>query len=98
MSSVTDMIKDLNWESLEVRRKKARLTLLYKFSRNLVDIETNNYLLVNNETRTRGSHSYKYRVPKTTKFSFFPRTIRKWNLLPEEIVSSENLLQFRSNI
>ena len=51
MSSVTDMIKGLNWESLEVRRKKARLTLLYKFSRNLVDIETNNYLLVNNETR-----------------------------------------------
>jgi hypothetical protein len=80
MSSVTDMIKDLNWESLEVRRKKARLTLLYKFSRNLVDVETiNNYLLGNNETRTRGSgHSYKYQVPKTTKdvfkFSFFPRT------------------------
>ena len=57
MSSVTDMIKDLNWESLEVRRKKARLTLLYKLSRNLVDVETNNYLLVNNEIRTRGSHS-----------------------------------------
>ena len=54
-------------------------------------IETNNYLLVNNDTRTRGSHSYKYRVPKTTKdvfkFSFFPHTIREWNLLPEEIVS-----------
>ncbi|CAB4037319.1 Hypothetical predicted protein, partial [Paramuricea clavata] len=90
MSSVTDMTEDLNWESLEVRRKKARLTLLYKLSRNLVDVETNNYLLVNNETRTRGSHSFKYRVPKTTKdvfkFSFFPRTIREWNLLPEEIV------------
>ena len=102
MSSVTDMIKDLNWESLEVRRKKARLTLLYKFFRSLVDVETNNYLLVNNETRTRGSYSYKYRVPQTTKdvfkFSFFPRTIREWNLLPEEIVCSENLLQFRNNI
>ncbi len=65
-------------------------------------IETNNYLLVNNDTRTRGSHSFKYGVPKTTKdvfkFSFFPHTIREWNLLPEEIVSSKNLFWFRNNI
>ena len=88
MSSVTDMIKDLNWESLEVRRKKARLTLLYKLSRNLVDVETNNYLLVNNETRTRGSHSYKYRVPKTTKdvfkFSFSLARLRNGIYFPKK--------------
>ena len=92
MASVTNMMQDLEWESLEMRRKKARLTLLYKLSHNLIDVSTENYLKLNNETRT----------PRTSKdvfkFSFFPRTIKEWNSLPLEVVCADTLFNFKSNL
>jgi hypothetical protein len=39
MESVTGMLKDLGWDTLEIRRKKARLTMMYKMSHNLLDSE-----------------------------------------------------------
>ena len=102
MANVTDMMQDLEWESLEMRRKKTRLTLLYKLSHNLIDVATEDYLQLNNETRTCGSHSFKYRVLKISKdvfkFSFFPRTIKEWNSLPSEIVCADSLSQFKNNL
>jgi hypothetical protein len=77
-----NMIKDQGWESLENRRKKARVTILYKFSHNLIDASTDKHL---HAAKQRGSHPYKYRVPKVKKdvfkYSFFPRTINEWNSL-----------------
>ena len=77
-ASVTDMLADLGWDSLQTRRMKARLTLMYK-SHTLININTDKYLVLHTETRTRGSHPFKYRAPTTTKdvfkFSYFPRTI-----------------------
>ena len=46
-ASVTDMLSDLKWDTLETRRKKNRLTLMYKLSHNLVDITTENHLTPN---------------------------------------------------
>ena len=37
-ASVTDMLSDLGWDSLQTRRMKARLTLMYKLSHNLINI------------------------------------------------------------
>ena len=37
-ASVTEMLKQLDWETLELRRKKARLIMLYKIHCNLVEI------------------------------------------------------------
>ena len=37
-SSVTDMLQNLDWETLESRRVKLQLTLLYKIIHDLVDI------------------------------------------------------------
>ena len=37
-ASVTEMLKQLDWETLELRRKKARLIMLYKMHCNLVEI------------------------------------------------------------
>ena len=79
-----------------------RLTILYKMSRGLIDIDVNNYLLPHTELRTRGSHNYKYRLDKATKdvyfYSFFPRTIRLWNSLPAELVESCSLSTFKSKL
>ena len=43
-ASVTDMLSDLKWDTLETRRKKNRLTVMYKLSHNLVDINTEEHL------------------------------------------------------
>ena len=39
-ASVTDMIKDLGWTTLETRRRQSRLTLMYKLTNGLTDIDT----------------------------------------------------------
>ena len=50
-ASIIDMLRELEWDNLEMRRKKDRLlSLMYKLSHSLVDIKT----------RTRRSHALKY--------------------------------------
>ena len=96
------MLSDLKWDMLETRRKKNRLTLMYKLSHNLVDITTENHLIPNSEKRTRNSHAFKYRMPKVSKdvfkFSFFPRSITEWNLLPADLVNCKSLSNFKLNL
>jgi len=85
------MFKELEWDSLELRRRKNRLALMHKVSHNLIDIETEKYLVPNSETRTHKSHAFQYEIPIISKdifkFSFFPRSICKWNSLPSAIVN-----------
>ena len=52
-ASFADIINHFNWESLEIRRKEARLALLSHFSHNLIDISTDKFLQLNTETRIR---------------------------------------------
>ena len=53
---VTPMVSDLGWETLESRRKKDRLTTLYKIRHGLVDMDIGDVLRLN-DRRTRGQHS-----------------------------------------
>ena len=68
----------------------------------LLDGDWGDYLKTSKERRTRGSHDFKFIVPKGHKdifrFSFFPRTITEWNKLPEETVSSQSLCIFKSKL
>ena len=43
-TSVTKMLKQLDWETFELRRKRARLTMLHKMHCNLVVIDQQKYL------------------------------------------------------
>ena len=47
-----EMLYDLGWPSLELRRSTTRLTLLYKKSREQIDIDVNTYLRPHTERRT----------------------------------------------
>ena len=49
--SVTDILRELEWDTLEMRRR-----LPYKLSQSLVDIKTEKFVVPNSETRTRRSH------------------------------------------
>ena len=84
-SSVTQMIKDLNWCTLPQRRIDSRLTLMDKITYDLVAIPAADYLIPNTR-QSRHNHQLAYRQIPTLKdyykFIFFPRTIVHWNALP----------------
>ena len=89
---VTDMLRSLEWESLQTRRKYARLILIYKISNNLFDIPINEYI-TKSHSCTRGKHKYvqQYANKDSYKFSFFPRSVINWNQLPASITCLDKL-------
>ena len=100
-SSVTDMLQDLDWESLESRRVKIQLTLLFKVIQDLVDIPAAAYLTPAS-TRTRANHTKKLKQISSRsdayKFSFFPRTIPVWNSLPATVAEAPDLVSFKQGL
>ena len=75
---VTNMMSDLGWESLECRRRRSRLAMMFEIRNNLVDIPSDRYLQ-RSDTRTRGQHRFSQeRINNTTYAnSFYSRTIKK---------------------
>ena len=65
--------------------------LMYKLTHKLINIDTANHLQSHSEIRTRGSHSFKYRIPKF----YNPRTIKDWNSLPDNLVNSDSFEVFK---
>ena len=99
-SSVSKMLADLKWSSLEERRESNQLTYLYKIINNVVFI--NPPVLKPKISRLRRGNSVQFDeiTAKTDTYlqSFLPKTVRKWNKLPQEIVSAPNHNQFRAKI
>ena len=62
-ASVTEMIRDLGWATLETRRRQFRLTLMYKLTHGLIDIDRRKYLIEHSESSKRGGHQFKFRAP-----------------------------------
>ena len=91
------MIEDLKWDTLEMRRRRFRLTLMYKLTHGPIDIDSQKYFIQHSESHMRGSHQFKFNVPYANKdilkFSYFLRTVVDWNCLPEAIVSSSSLVR-----
>ena len=99
-SSVSNMIDELRWPSLQDRRQAARLTMLYKIRHKLVC--TNNFTvkLQPAVARQRRGHTYQYVQPRCrTQYqqqSFLPRTIQDWNNLPQTTVEATTIDTFVS--
>lgn len=96
--SVTEMLKVCKLETLELRRQKQRLKMLFQILHAGVKINKDDYLTC----------SYK-RFPRTTRstfiqpihvrtdlfqFSFFPDAIKMWNELPNDVVQKSTLSEF----
>ena len=56
--AVTNMMTQLGWERLEDRRTKSRLTMMYKISHVLVDVN-HKYHLIPYDIRTRGTTKFR---------------------------------------
>ena len=101
-SSVTDMLQNLNWPSLEIRRTRVRLIMFYKIIHHVVAIHPLDTLLLPTTTITRynSSHTITYQHIRTDKdsykYSFDPRTIIQWNLLPIHVHEAVTVDAFKA--
>ena len=82
----SERLTELNWSSLELRRKYLCLLQLYKIIHGYSDIDYTAYVDLTGPTRTTSNHDFKIR-PKAArtnywKFSFFNHYINDWNSLP----------------
>ena len=84
-TSVTDIMRTLEWEPLTERRKKSRLTLFYQITNDIVAVpnETNPYL----KQGRRGRYIQIPHKYQAFQYSFYPRTIKDWNNLKSTLES-----------
>jgi hypothetical protein len=100
-TSITTAIKNLKWQTLQIRRRNQRLTFVYKMINDLIAVPVLDYL-TRASTRTRSNHPHKFNhVQASTnqfKNSFFPRTIVDWNRLTEDTVCSSSVDSFKNKL
>ena len=98
-SSVSAMLRDLNWRTIDQRRIDSRLVLNVTYD--LVAIPASDYLIRNTRLSSR-IHPLAYRQITTLKdyytYTYFPRTIIHWNVLPHHIPILPTLAQFSTAV
>ena len=98
-SSVTIMLTNLKLPSLEHRRTISSLILFYKIIHNLINIPSSDLIPIT--PCTRGHHQrFQHIYARISLYSnsFFPRTMRIWNSLPEDTIRQQSLSQFKSTL
>ena len=96
-SSVTSMLADLQWPSLQHRRYVTRLKLFYNSVYSSSVLTVPNYF-INTTYPTHHHHPFHFEIPFARtdhyKFSYYPNSIRNWNNLPIDSVESQSLRVF----
>ena len=93
IGSMTGILEELKSETLQKRRKDNRvLFILYKGLKGKGRIPTDDLIPKNRRCR---KHTLVFQIPSASKEayekSFFPQTIRDWNVLPDSLISSAEL-------
>ena len=97
-ASVSEMLHNLGWQSLDSRRQDQRLVLFYKIINRLASVETED-ILTPADSRTRKNHSFKFKHLQANcdsyRYSFFSShyLFSSWNNLPFGIEKVGYLLQ-----
>ena len=102
-SSVTMMLNDLKWSTLQKRRQESRLSMFFKFlCQDSTPLEIPLHYQHITNYPTRNYHPLHLMIPSShTLFyqkSYFPRSIVEWNRLPPHIIESKSLLEFTNNL
>ena len=98
------LYNETGWETLSKRREKHRLILLYKifnghtpaYLRDLIPENVSNRNAYN--VRSKQNISQVRAKTNTYNNSFFPATIRQWNLLPSSVRNSEDIDTFKRKL
>ena len=100
-SSVTAMLQELDWVSLEDRRTANRICIFQKARLGLLPLPVDD-LLLPIQRLSRHTHLNSYQVVAANKdcykFSFWPRTIIDWNKLPYHISTIGNFNSFKTQV
>jgi len=102
-SSVDAMLTQLDWELLAARRCTARLVMFYKIHNGLVAIPMPLLPKLHPlPTRAENSQAYHIHIPISSRdyhlHSFYLRTVRNWNILPEAVVMATSSETFKDSI
>ena len=101
-SSVKTMLENIGWESLQERRAKNKVAMLYRMTHDLVDIRAQDHLTPAPLKRGVNSTTSQFRVPyaRTVGYqrSFFPDSSRLWNDLPRDVVEAESIETFKERL
>ena len=102
-TSVTNLLRQLNLEPLDKRRRIYRLTFLYKVLNEHVAVPPVKLDIKQNGRPVRGSVTkQRLVIPRCStnelKNSFVPRTIVQWNALPDSTTSAASVNAFRSQL
>ncbi|KAL8563420.1 hypothetical protein ACOMHN_054782 [Nucella lapillus] len=97
--TVTNLLRKLQWDSLETRRHHNRLGMLYRIENGLVDIPPST-LYRPSHSRTSGRNStvifQEHSKHPALHNSFVPRTVREWNKLSTETTTAPSVVIFLS--
>ena len=95
------MINNLQWESLESRRVKSDLTMLYKCQSKLVSIP-DEYHPSRASMSTRCNHNQKLFLERANteiyRNSLFIRSVPVWNGLPAVVVEQSSIDNFKTQL
>jgi hypothetical protein len=101
VAMVSSMIEQLEWTTLQEQRKHSRLLMMYKLKNNIIRVDASSKLIPN-ERPSRNNNEQALHIPscKTTarKNSFYPRTIKEWNTLPNSTVSAQSPESFKAQL
>ena len=99
-TSVSDLIQQLKWNTLEHRRRVEDLTMFHKIEKNLVRIKFPPPVVPSRITHTRKNHERQKAVIGASlnvyKYSYFVRTIPTWNDLTADCVEAKDSIAFKS--
>jgi len=111
-SSVTNMLTDLKWDTLQHKRNAAGISMFYKIKNHLVNIHPSHLLrptrnstrsqndnLNNNYSRSHNQQFIQLHAKKSTYLhSFYPATIVLWNKLPQAVASQPTFERFQATM
>ena len=97
--SYAERLKKLGLFSLAQRRERGDLIMVYKIVHGHVNLDVNKLLQFSDYKGTRG-HQYKLKLTKTSRTEigrngFTQRTVLPWNALPNHIISSKSVEEFK---
>ena len=101
-ASVTQMLTDLNWPTLARCRDELKAIMMFKIINHLVDIPVNPFLTPISTVHSTRGHNMRFMQPMTRidsyMYSFFPSAIKIWNDLPQNVIDSNDIDQFKQKL
>jgi hypothetical protein len=103
-ASVTEMLKELNWPSLQERRMYFNVVMLYRIGHSFVAIPFSILppLATHSYSTRSHHHNQQFIIPQcrinSYKHSFIPRTVIVWNQLQDSAICSTTTESFKKEL